>query len=419
MEINQAWSEEFFGAMSEDLVLKRRETHTIEFKAIFDWPNKEFKSNIGKTAAAFANRDGGLIIFGIENNPHTLVGVNNFYQIDDACISAYLNEVFSPSIVFARQSFQVSGKQVGMIQIFESKNKPVICIKDSAKTFDSDVYYRYSAMSSKIKSGDLLYLMQEVRERDKNKWIDLLSNIAHVGVDNVALLNSISGELTSANNNTFLIDESILNQIKVLDRYSESEVGAPAVRIIGNVVNAATVIEKPKNIFEEDIFLAFLTGKLMSGGMEYVSAILRMNSEIYPIYLFLNSAMVEETKRAESIELISTRCKNKTKVLARLIDDSKLEAKKNQYSLISPKWGEVRKKYYDAFVNNETIDVKTEADCKSALESIFSLEKDGFDVTFVKSQLHIIFQGFYPFKKGGINHVFRWASAYLDNISYS
>ncbi len=46
METNQIWSEEFFGAMSEDLILKRRETNTIEFKEIFDWQNKEFKSGI-------------------------------------------------------------------------------------------------------------------------------------------------------------------------------------------------------------------------------------------------------------------------------------------------------------------------------------------------------------------------------------
>lgn len=418
MEINQAWTDEFFGAMGGDLVLKRRETHTIEFKAVFDWQSKEFKSNIAKSASAFANRDGGLIIFGIENKPHTIVGIENFDEVDDACISVYLNEYFSPSIEFTRHSLIIENKKIGILQIFESQNKPVICIRDSSKTYDSDIYYRYSAMSSKIKSGDLIFLMQEGKDRDKNKWINLLSKIATVGVENVALLNSVSGELTSSSNNTFLIDESILGQIKVLDKYSESEEGSPAVRIIGKIESAATVIEKQRNIFEEDIFLAFLTEKLNSSGMEYVSAILRMNSDIYPIYLFLNTANIEVTDRAKSIELISTRSKNKAKVMARLIDDSKLEGKKNQHSFTSPKWGEVRKKYHNALVKSEIIDMKTEADCKALLESIFSLKKDEFDVSFVKSQLLIIFQVFYPFKKDGINHVFRWALAYLDKVCY-
>ncbi|TOP56776.1 hypothetical protein, partial [Vibrio parahaemolyticus] len=83
-------------------------------------------------------------------------------------------------------------------------------------------------------------------------------NIAQVGIENIALLNSVTGELSSANN-TFLIDESILGQIQVLDKYSESHDGAPAVKIIGDVVDSAMVVEKTKNIFEEDIFEAFLT----------------------------------------------------------------------------------------------------------------------------------------------------------------
>lgn len=419
MEINQVWSEEFFGVMSEDLILKRRETHTIEFKKIFDWQSKEFKSTMAKSAAAFANRDGGLIIFGIEDKPHTLLGIENFDLIDDATISVFFNETFSPSIEFVRHSFQVKAKTIGILQIFESKNKPVICIKDSAKTFDSDIYYRYSAMNSKIKSGNLLYLMQEVREQDKNKWIEMLSKIAHVGVENVALLNSISGELTSANNNTFIIDESILSQIKILDKYSESADGSPAVRIIGSVVNAAKIIEKPTNIFEEDIFKAFLTGKLPCGGMDFISAILRMNSEIYPIYYFLNIAGIENAGREQAVNLIQARSKNKAKVITRLNKDSRLEGKKNFYSFKSPKLGDLRKKYYDALTSNKVIEVSSETDCRVALESIFSLEKDGFEVEFVKKQLHVIFLKFYPFKKGGINYVFRWALTYLDNISHS
>lgn len=59
MEINQEWADEFFGALTDDFVLKRRESTSIEFKEIFDWANKEFRSAIGKTAAAFSNRDGG------------------------------------------------------------------------------------------------------------------------------------------------------------------------------------------------------------------------------------------------------------------------------------------------------------------------------------------------------------------------
>lgn len=419
MEINQTWVNEFFGEMSEDLILKRRESGTIEFKRTFDWDNKEFKSSIGKTAAAFANREGGLIVFGIEDKPHLLVGINSFDNVNDASISVFLNETFSPSIVFTRHLFSVREKKIGVIQVYESRNKPIICIKDTAKTFDSDIYYRYSARSSKIKSGDLLYLMNEVKELDKNKWIDMLSKIAHVGVENIALLNSISGELTSSNNNTFLIDEKILGQIQVLDKYSEAHEGSPAVRIIGDVVTSAKVVEKSNNIFEEHIFLAFLSDDFKCNSIEYISAILRLNSEYYPIYLFLNKADITSDRRSETVSLIQARSKNKANVLNRIANDSKLDGKKNLYSFTSQKWGKVRCRYYDKLTKNESLNVETEEDCKAALESIFSLENENFDVEFVKSELLTMFRAFYPFKKDGINHIFRWALAYLDKTTYS
>lgn len=264
----------------------------------------------------------------------------------------------------------------------------------------------------------MIYLINELREIDKSKWIDLLSKIAHVGVENIALLNSVSGELTSANNNTFLIDEKILSQIQVLDKYSEEQEGTPAVRIIGEVISATKVIEKARNIFEEDIFSAFLSNTLVCGSNEYISAILRMNSEFYPIYLFLNLAEINQNKRADSISLIVARTKNKSKVLARVLNDTKLENKKNAYPLTSLKWGHVRSGYYQALINGIAIEVKTEEECKAALECLFHLEKDSFDVDFVKSQLLNMFRDFYPFKKDGINQVFRWALAYLDNLAY-
>ena len=144
-----------------------------------------------------------------------------------------------------------------------------------------------------------------------------------------------------------------------------------------------------------------------------------MNSEIYPIYYFLNIAGIENAGREQAVNLIQARSKNKAKVITRLNKDSRLEGKKNSYSFKSPKLGDLRKKYYDALTSNKVIQVSSETDCRVALESIFSLEKDGFEVEFVKEQLHVIFQKFYPFKKGGINYVFRWALTYLDNISHS
>lgn len=51
-----------------------RESCTLEFKENF---NKSSLSKYAKTMAAFANRDGGYLIFGVKNNPRTVVGMRD------------------------------------------------------------------------------------------------------------------------------------------------------------------------------------------------------------------------------------------------------------------------------------------------------------------------------------------------------
>lgn len=417
MEINQAWADEFFGALTGDLILKRRESTLIEFKEIFDWASKGFCSTISKASASFANRDGGVIIFGVADKPHVLCGVENFDSVDDAQIADYFNEHFSPSIDFKRASFLVAGKTVGVLQILESKHKPIVCIKDSPKTNDMDIYCRYSARSSKMKSGDLLILMQEVRQQEQDKWMKLIRNIAQIGLDNVSLLNSTSGELKT-NHNTFLLDVDLLEKIKVLDQYSESVNGAPAVRIVGDLVDAVRVIDRQKNIFEEDIFRAFLTEQLLADGMEYIATILRMNSEIYPIYFFLNRMGIPPEKRIDAVNSIETRFKNKlNRFASRLANDSRLEQKGGKYSILGGGLAEDRNNYLESFIQCQQVQCVDEKQCQRALESIFKLKRNEFDIRSVKGSLLLMFDQHYPFEADNVNFIFRWALSYLDNIS--
>jgi predicted HTH transcriptional regulator len=257
MKIDEEWLGSFFHPVDEQNILKRRESTGIEFKECFNWPSKDFKSNIGKSAAAFSNNAGGVIIFGIGNKPHKIIGVDSF-EIDEADISHFFNEHFSPYIDFSLHTCEIAGKTIGLMQIYEAKKKPVICIKDSPKTCDSDIYFRYNAKSSKIKSGDLNHLLSQLQESNNKKWLDLFTKVSTVGISNISLLNKISGEMDSpGTTQKFLLDESLLDQIKILDRHSISEIGAPAVRIVGEIIETTSVINRTKSLHEEDIFKAF------------------------------------------------------------------------------------------------------------------------------------------------------------------
>jgi hypothetical protein len=416
MEIGEEWIEMFFSAVDSNGILKRRESSTVEFKRIFDWGVKDFKSNIGRTAAAFANREGGVIVFGVADQPHTLVGVENFDDVDDAEISTFFNEHFAPSIEFVRHLVKVGDIVIGFLQIEPARTKPVVCIKDSTKTCDSDIYYRYSGRSSKIKSSDLFVMLQEGRDAAQQKWVDLITNAVKIGVENIGLLNVASGELKSSNNNTFLIDESILDKIKVLDRFSENDFGAPAVRVIGEVVDAVRVVERARNIHEEDVYLAFLTEALQAPGLDYVSAILRMTSEYYPVYFFLNAAGVRSDERVGAVEAIVSRFKVKVKVLNRLKSDGLLEVKRKSYPISSTPLGLQRSVFLNSYQTGEDVPIESEGQCKVALEAVFSLDVGQFDRGFVRAKLLDVYQGYYPFSLDSTNYLFRWAITYLDNI---
>jgi hypothetical protein len=77
--------------------LKRRESTTLEIKENFQ-PNSF--TDYGRTLAAFANRLGGYMLFGVKNKPHLLTGMTNtrFRDFDPNTLTQFLNSSFSPAI---------------------------------------------------------------------------------------------------------------------------------------------------------------------------------------------------------------------------------------------------------------------------------------------------------------------------------
>ena len=417
MKIFKEWFDQFFSAVDENLILRRRESVTIEFKETFEWGRKEFRSKIAKSAAAFANNRGGIIVFGISNKPHHVIGIKNFLEIDDSEVSTFFTTHFTPNILFERQEYEFNGVKIGLLSISESELKPIICCKDSAKTYESDIYYRYGARSSKIKAGDLIYLLREIRETENEKWMNLLGNVSRFGVSNVGLLNTASGEIVG-NNNTFILDENLLKQIQVLDQYSEKTEGSPAVKIIGEIREVGKLIEKPKPIYDEDIYEAFLKEYLITSGFEYLRAICRFNTPYYPFFFFLNVENVKLPDAFETVKGMKIRSGVKNGILERIADDSNIQSKSRLYPFSKTELGQKRKTLYDKVINEEQISVESEEDCKVLFESLFSLNKGEYNLRHLKETLYHIYSKFYPFEKDPYNYTFRWSLSYLDSIEY-
>jgi predicted HTH transcriptional regulator len=135
----------FHSATSNKIVA--RESGWLEFKEQFNWLSKD---KYAKSMVAFANNKGGYIVFGIKDKPRELVGLqsNNFESTDEAKITAYLNDVFSPEIVFEKFIVEVRSKNIGVLYTHQAKYKPVVCSKNDNDLKESDIFYTWSQQSS-------------------------------------------------------------------------------------------------------------------------------------------------------------------------------------------------------------------------------------------------------------------------------
>lgn len=210
-----------------------REGTIIEFKESFNWGSK---SEYGKTISAFANNKGGFIVFGVKNNPRDLLGLqsNNFENLDEATITQYLNSVFSPEIDFEKFTITVRAKTIGILHINKSENKPVIPIKNDGDIKEGEIYYRYNARSDKIKFPELKNLLEEVKNKEKDRWMNLFERISKIGPENTALVNMVDGKI-EGNTGTLVIDQKLIPKIKFIQEGKFREGGIPVLKLVGEV----------------------------------------------------------------------------------------------------------------------------------------------------------------------------------------
>lgn len=185
-----------------------RESTWLEFKESFNWGSK---AKYAKTLAAFVNNRGGYLVFGVSDNPRNLKGLQtgNFENMDERNITEYLNSVFSPEIQYEKFIVSVRKKRVGVIFVQESNDKPTICLKPDDVLKEAEIYYRYNARSEKIKFPELKTLLDNVREKESEKWSQLFKSIAKIGPTNAAVLNVVSHEIIGQESMSIQITDSV------------------------------------------------------------------------------------------------------------------------------------------------------------------------------------------------------------------
>ncbi len=97
------------------------ESKTVEFKEAL--PEKSIKYM--KTVVAFANGNGGKLIFGINDDSHEVVGIDDasIFKTMDAIVNA-ISDSCEPMIIPDISLQEVNGKAIIVVEIFSGRQRP-------------------------------------------------------------------------------------------------------------------------------------------------------------------------------------------------------------------------------------------------------------------------------------------------------
>lgn len=403
--------------------VKRNESKFIEFKEKFNWENKKDRADYIKEIAAFANTKGGYLIFGVKDNPKELVGIgNSSEQIDDADITNDLNNYLAPSVDFQRVNFSKYGFKLCLIEVKEAQNKPIVCIKQYPEILnESAVYYRYSSKSEVIKSSDLIQLINKAKEEESRKWMDLFSKVSKVGVENAGIYNVQSGEINTSRGKKFVLDEKLMQRLKVIDKYSEEESGAEAVRVIGDVKESGVLLEKPKLITENELICDFLDNKSLSQPSQYLKAICYQTSATLPVYYYIYLAGEGLQGSLELINKENKSSPSKDKMVNRLKDDSGISNLHRRSKVnTNTSAGIERRNFYNK-IKKEVLDYEevtnlNEKKVRRLTEALVNLKQGSYNQEYVHKLKKKCYEAHYQNKN--LSHTIRQSVAYLDYIEY-
>lgn len=228
--------------VDKDGYLRHRESAHVEFKANYNQGNIEQYS---RTLAAYANNNGGYIIFGIGDSPRLPIGISKekFDNLKQERISTFLLEHFAPEIVWESGLIFEGGKYYGFLFAFQAAEKPVVCTKNGGDGLkDGEIYYRYRAQTKRIEYPELRRILDEAKTKERILWMKHIEKIAKIGSRNVAFIDMLNGDIQTSKleGSKLLMDKSLLDELKRSvafieeGKFSETD-GQPTLKIIGQI----------------------------------------------------------------------------------------------------------------------------------------------------------------------------------------
>jgi len=405
-----------------------RESSNLEFKESFGW--KSIPQYL-RTCAAFANTHGGHIVFGISNSPHKLVGLSggnlhSFKGIDSEKLTQHLNDHFSPEIPWELLEYELQGKLYGLLYVYESQGKPVICTKDAEKELkEGDIYYRYRGRTERIKYPELRAILENTRMQEQRLWMRHLTRIAKIGVKEVGVFDLQTGEVAGTSG-SFLIDESLLSQLSFIKEGQFSEIkGKPTLKLLGNVKVSPLLpistgrkqIIKTKGIRIGDIVQAFLNREKVLEPLEYIKQICFESTAYLPVYYFMDLGNLDSNKAVEVVNGVVSRAPAKSRLVNRMQKRTtqKLHIPENE-KVASQMKRDFAKLLLKRKVNFE-ITGEDLIYCLQAIRGLSSIEVRK-NSTYLRALLKAWFNAHYALAEGSVADHLRRAICWVDEALY-
>ncbi|EME67981.1 putative transcriptional regulator [Paramagnetospirillum caucaseum] len=290
-------------------ILHIEETDRVECKESLHFKQL---ADYARVIVSFANARGGFLLFGVRDGDKAITGIHSgkLTGYDPAKLNQHLSAHFSPVPVCEKTEMVISGKTVGIIYVRPAAHKPIICIRDERDVLrEADIYYRYPGETRRIKYAELVGILDERSRGTEHQWADVLRRVEAAGVENVAILDTITGEV-SGHSGKFLIDEKLIPKLKFVaeGHFSERE-GAPALRLVGDLetisvtgVHDAKVIVRKERLTDGDLLREFVDQATVENPRLYAGHLAHSAKLWLPIYFFMRQARIDE---AGAIKLLS------------------------------------------------------------------------------------------------------------------
>ena len=399
--------------------LVSRESSWLEFKQAFNWNNN---AKYAKTMAAFANNRGGYIVFGVGNKPRKLLGLTNerFNDVDPAEISGFLNSVLSPEIDWDRHIHKIGDKQFGLLYVWESSDKPVVAVRNAGSDVkEAEIYYRYHGRSERIKYSELRRLLEEKRASEEELWLQHISQIAKIGIEDVAILDLQSGK-ARAGGGTVLIDDSLVPQLRRIAAKPTDEQRSAELRIEGKIIPSGFIrpvreVPKAMVISSGDIIRAFLRQERVASPEQFIRQICFESTGYLPVYYFATLAGLNLARLEELVDQTTSRKPSKTKLLERVRGP-------DDYSCTIPNNSSAETRAKRAWlerIERQNIDLRvSDRELRRFLRTICTLDAGQIDIDYLFPLLLAVFEEHYEDRGNYLADRLRRTICHVDRVLY-